>query len=88
VKPGGAVWNHATVFPILLPLLRECKGDISVLVEPFARAISEQNGWRPKTFTAGATHLRYRARWPRGLGLERSHLYKKCAQLGIDLQKA
>jgi DNA-binding NtrC family response regulator len=24
----------------------------------------------------------------RALGLERSHLYKKCAQLGIDLQKA
>ena len=24
----------------------------------------------------------------RALGLERSHLYKKCAQLGIDWQKA
>ncbi len=160
VESGGFrqdLYHRVMVFPILLPPLRERKGDIPVLVEHFARAISEQNGWRPKTFTSGAIAMLERHAWPgnvrelrncverlllladaevdeetvglalprqmdppalsgtlaarvegferetilaelkrqrrnmtetaRALGLERSHLYKKCAQLGIDLQK-
>jgi DNA-binding NtrC family response regulator len=128
-------------------------------VEHFARAISEQNGWKPKAFTAGAVTLLEQYSWPgnvrelrncverlllladgavdettvgmalpqnalagnagsgsgtlatrvegferetilaelkrhnrnmsetaRALGLERSHLYKKCAQLGIEIR--
>jgi DNA-binding NtrC family response regulator len=152
------LYHRVMVFPILLPPLRDRKGDIAVLVDHFARAISEQNGWRPKTFTAGAIRMLEGHAWPgnvrelrncverlllladaevdeetvglalpgrlgapaawgtlaarvegfegetilaelkrqhrnmtetaRALGLERSHLYKKCAQLGIDLQKA
>jgi len=31
-------------------------------------------------------HGRHITQTARALGLERSHLYKKCAQLGIDLQ--
>jgi DNA-binding NtrC family response regulator len=32
-------------------------------------------------------HSRNITQTARALGLERSHLYKKCQQLGIDLQK-
>jgi DNA-binding NtrC family response regulator len=147
------------VFPIVLPPLRERRGDIPVLVEHFARAISEQNGWKPKSFTPEAISMLDRHSWPgnvrelrncverllllgdeavdeatvglalpqsatgsdrpaasgtlaariegferetilaelkrhnrnmsetaRALGLERSHLYKKCAQLGIEIR--
>ncbi|HZU25538.1 MAG TPA: sigma-54 dependent transcriptional regulator [Bryobacteraceae bacterium] len=150
------LYHRVFVFPIRLPPLRERRGDIPVLVEHFARRISEQNGWRPKSFTPEAIRRLEAHRWPgnvrelrncverlllladsevdeqtvglalphaapassasgvlsarveafereailgelksrrrnmtetaRALGLERSHLYKKCAQLGIDLQ--
>jgi DNA-binding NtrC family response regulator len=153
------LYHRVVVFPIVLPPLRERRGDIPVLVEHFAAAISEQNGWKPKPFTADAVGLLDRHSWPgnvrelrncverlllladevvdeatvglalpqaavaaavpaasgtldarmegfaretilaelkrhnrnmsetaRALGLERSHLYKKCAQLGIEIR--
>jgi DNA-binding NtrC family response regulator len=153
------LYHRVVVFPIVLPPLRERRGDVPVLVEHFARAISEQNGWKPKAFTAGAVTLLEQYSWPgnvrelrncverlllladgavdettvgmalpqnalagnagsgsgtlatrvegferetilaelkrhnrnmsetaRALGLERSHLYKKCAQLGIEIR--
>src|SRR5579863_8588027 len=145
------LYHRIFVFPILLPPLRERPGDIAVLVDHFARHVSEQNGWKPKPFTPAATKALENYSWPgnvrelrnsverlllladgevdeatvhlvlpaghgrqaagtlasrlemhereiilnelqqhgfnmaetaRALGLERSHLYKKCAQLG------
>jgi DNA-binding NtrC family response regulator len=159
VKSGGFrqdLFHRIFVFPIVLPPLRDRKGDVPVLIEHFARTVCEQNGWKPKAFTAGAIRMLERHAWPgnirelrncverllllaesevdedvvelalpqrtepppvsgtlaarvesfereailaelkrqrrnmsetaRVLGLERSHLYKKCAQVGIDLQ--
>ena len=152
------LYHRVFVFPITLPPLRDRRGDIPVLVEHFAHRISEQNGWKPRTFTPEAIRRLEVHAWPgnvrelrncverlllladsevdeetvalalprpaagpvgamsgtlatrvesferetilgelkrhrrnmtetaRALGLERSHLYKKCAQLGIDLQ--
>jgi two-component system nitrogen regulation response regulator NtrX len=154
------LYHRIFVFPILLPPLRERRGDIPLLAEHFARQIADQNGWKLRGFTAEAlTELTHYA-WPgnvrelrnvverlllltddavdgatarqvlagqhgggsapavaagalayrvaaferetviaelaahghrvaetaRALGLERSHLYKKCQQLGIDLK--
>jgi two-component system, NtrC family, nitrogen regulation response regulator NtrX len=151
------LFHRIFVFPIMLPPLRERRGDIAVLVEHFARHVSEQNGWKPKAFTAEAIQALERYTWPgnvrelrnsverlllladgqvdsetvrlalpaanetargagtlagrmetferetiltelkhhaynmaetaRALGLERSHLYKKCAQLGIEVER-
>jgi two-component system nitrogen regulation response regulator NtrX len=149
------LYHRVFVFPLMLPPLRQRRGDIPVLVEHLVRRISEQNGWKPKRFTAEAIRRLEAHPWPgnvrelrncverlllladrevdeetvglalppaapavssgpladrvdaferevilgelkrnrrnmtetaRALGLERSHLYKKCTQLGIDLQ--
>jgi DNA-binding NtrC family response regulator len=152
------LYHRIFVFPLVLPPLRERNGDIPTLAQHFARAISEQNGWKPRTFTSGAMQMLEQHSWPgnvrelrncverlllladheideqtvalalplqppapattgslsarveamerdiivnelklhrrnmtetaRALGLERSHLYKKCQQLGIELQPA
>lgn len=155
------LYHRIYVFPIMLPPLRDRKGDIAVLVEHFSRRISETNGWKWKGLTPGAVEALERYPWPgnvrelrnaverllllaedavdeglvrealpnyiapssggalagtgplaarvdaferesiiaeldrsrhnmaeaaRALGLERSHLYKKCAQLGINVK--
>ncbi len=157
------LFHRVYVFPIVLPPLRERPEDIPVLVEHFTCQISEQNGWKPKPFTAEAAAMLQNYAWPgnvrelrnvverllllsdtevnagtvdmavpniaarasaplrsaprdgtlaermqaleretvaaelerhgfqmtetaKALGLERSHLYKKCQQLGIDLK--
>jgi DNA-binding NtrC family response regulator len=155
------LYHRVFVFPLLLPPLRERRGDIPVLAEHFARQVAEQNGWKPKPFAAAALEELRRYHWPgnvrelrnvverllllsdeqidaeaarqalpnstlpagtsraaghgsfaerveaferetvlaemarhnhnmaetaRALGLERSHLYKKCQQLGIDVR--
>jgi two-component system, NtrC family, nitrogen regulation response regulator NtrX len=160
------LYHRIYVFPLTLPPLRERREDIPVLAEHFSRQISEQNNWRPKSFSADAIAELERYAWPgnvrelrnvvervlllstggtievadvrlalphgrgvalngdaatgaavasgtladraaqferetivaelrrhnnhmtntaKALGLERSHLYKKCQQLGIDL---
>jgi DNA-binding NtrC family response regulator len=152
------LYHRIFVFPLTLPPLRDRREDIPVLVEHFARSVSEQNGWKPKAFAPEAIRLLEQHSWPgnvrelrncverlllladatvdedtvrlalphaataplpscgplaerveaferetirdelarharnmtetaRALGLERSHLYKKCAQLGIELRK-
>jgi DNA-binding NtrC family response regulator len=160
------LFHRIYVFPLLLPPLRERTEDIPALVSHFAAQVSEQNGWKPHTFTPDAIRELQRYPWPgnvrelrnvverlmlladgavdaatvkialpqvegaaaspaaangaphfegplahrvdaferqqilaelkrhnqrmtdtaRALGLERSHLYKKCQALGIDLR--
>jgi len=153
------LYHRIFVFPITIPPLRERTGDIAPLVTHFSQAVAEQNGWKSRTFTAGAIQELARYAWPgnvrelrnvverlllltddavdvplvrqvlsgkrsagsalptgtlaertlaferdvvlnelkahgyriaetaRALGLERSHLYKKCQQLDIDLKE-
>ncbi len=155
------LYHRIYVFPIVLPPLRDRHEDVAVLAAHFARQVAEQNGWKPKPFSAEAIADLERYPWPgnvrelrnvvertlllssgdlidedavrlalpqpaagnsaaigsggtlaqrveaferevliaelkrhnhhmtnaaKALGLERSHLYKKCQQLGIDLQ--
>ena len=162
------LYHRVFVFPIVLPPLRERREDVRVLAEHFVRQLSEQNHWKPKTFSAEAIAALESYAWPgnvrelrnvvervllyatgetieaatvqralpqgaartavggadgaaaasadgtlaqrvegferetllaelkrnrnhmtntaKALGLERSHLYKKCQQLGIDLR--
>ncbi len=159
VRNGGFrqdLYHRIYVFQIMLPPLKERKGDIAVLVKHFSRQVCEVNGWKPKPFTPAAVDALERYPWPgnvrelrnaverllllaesqvdeeivqsalpqsarvtasgtlsarvdsferetiraelertrnnmteaaRALGLERSHLYKKCAQLGIDVKE-
>ncbi len=157
------LYHRVYVFPLRLPPLRDRAEDIPVLLEHFARQVSEQNGWKPRPFTTGAREDLVRYTWPgnvrelrnvverllllaneqvdrdtvrlalpveaaapertvagngsgplaerveafereilllelkrhnhrmtdtaKALGLERSHLYKKCQQAGIDLRE-
>jgi len=154
------LYHRVYVFPLALPPLRERREDIPVLAEHFARQVAEQNGWKPRAFTAEALEELKGYSWPgnvrelrnmierlllladsvvdrdavleslpstsrtetsagaasgtlssrvesferetlmselrrrgyrmaevaRALGMERSHLYKKCQQLGIELR--
>jgi two-component system nitrogen regulation response regulator NtrX len=160
------LYHRVFVFPIQLPPLRERREDIRVLAEHFVRQLTDQNNWKPKSFSAEATRALEDYSWPgnvrelrnvvervlllspadvveaatveralpqaasgnlhpfaatgalatgslaerveaferetllaelrrhrhhmtntaKALGLERSHLYKKCQQLGIDLR--
>jgi DNA-binding NtrC family response regulator len=155
------LYHRIYVFPIVLPPLRDRHEDVAVLAAHFARQVAEQNGWKPKPFSAEAVAELERYPWPgnvrelrnvvertlllssgdmvdedavrlalpqpvagnsaaagsggtlaqrveaferevliaelkrhnhhmtnaaKALGLERSHLYKKCQQLGVDLQ--
>jgi two-component system, NtrC family, nitrogen regulation response regulator NtrX len=163
------LYHRIFVFPILVPPLRKRREDIRILAEHFVRQLSEQNNWKPKTFSPKAIADLERYGWPgnvrelrnvveralllaegdvveqatieralpgvnatgsalppmmtgqtalssgslveraeaferetvlaelkrnhnhmtntaKALGMERSHLYKKCQQLGIDLR--
>jgi two-component system nitrogen regulation response regulator NtrX len=163
------LYHRVFVFPIVLPPLRERREDVRVLAEHFVAQLSEQNHWKPKTFSREAIAALEGYSWPgnvrelrnviervllyatgdeigaqtveralprgigvsatagaagssgadhgygplaqrieeferetllaelkknrnhmtntaKALGLERSHLYKKCQQLGIDLR--
>ena len=160
------LFHRIFVFPITMPPLRERCEDIVTLVEHFAAQVSNQNGWKPMRFSAGAMERLKAYPWPgnvrelrnlverlmllatgdevdeecvelalprtqaggaevtmsnagsgtlasrvgdferstilaelernkhhitntaRALGLERSYLYKKCQQLGIELRSA
>ena len=160
------LYHRVFVFPIVVPPLRERREDIRALAEHFVRQLSQQNNWKPKSFSPDAIAELERYFWPgnvrelrnviervlllaagdvveaaavaralpapdqgtggnfsrpaafmtgglgqrveaferetllaelkrnhnhmtntaKALGLERSHLYKKCQQLGIDLR--
>ena len=154
------LYHRIFVFPITLPPLRERVEDIPLLATHFAAIVADQNGWKPRPFSAEAIEQLTRYSWPgnvrelrnvverlllltddvvdaatvrqilvgrpaagasgsavggpladrvcaferevvlgelqahgynvaetaRTLGLERSHFYKKCQQLGIDVK--
>jgi len=160
------LYHRVFVFPIVVPPLRERREDIRALAEHFVCQLSEQNNWKPKSFSPDAIAELEHYPWPgnvrelrnvvervlllaggdvveaatvaralpapdqgtggnfsrpaafmtgalgqrveaferetllaelkrnhnhmtntaKALGLERSHLYKKCQQLGIDLR--
>src|SRR5207237_10868382 len=58
------LYHRIYVFPLRLPPLRERTEDIPVLVEHFARQLSEQNSWKPKPFAAEAIDELKRYAWP------------------------
>src|SRR5271157_3067192 len=58
------LFHRIYVFPIALPPLRERGEDIPVLARHFSRQVSAQNGWKEKTFSAGALDELARYPWP------------------------
>jgi len=67
VTAGGFradLYHRIYVFPLLLPPLRERVDDIPQLVAHFAAEVTEQNGWKPKTFDPEAIQELQRHRWP------------------------
>jgi len=58
------LYHRVYVFPLTLPPLRERAEDIATLVEHFAGQVTEQNGWRAKTFTPDALEALRRYPWP------------------------
>ena len=153
------LYHRIYVFPIVMPPLRERLDDVPLLADHFAALVADQNGWKPRGFTAAAVAQLAAYAWPgnvrelrnivervllltddavdeatvrqvlsgrqltsgpatgsgaladrvaaferevvlaelsahghrvaetaRALGIERSHLYKKCQQLAIDMK--
>src|SRR5947209_452240 len=67
VKAGSFrqdLFHRIYVFPVSLPPLRERREDIPPLIEHFSAQIAAQNGWRPATFSAGATEQLQAQPWP------------------------
>jgi DNA-binding NtrC family response regulator len=67
VRNGGFrqdLYHRIYVFPIMLPPLRERRGDIAVLVDHFAARVCESNGWRAQKFGADAVAALERYAWP------------------------
>jgi two-component system, NtrC family, nitrogen regulation response regulator NtrX len=58
------LFHRIYVFPLVLPPLRERRGDIPALVEHFAAQVSAQNGWKTVPFTADAVAALQSHRWP------------------------
>ncbi|HXW18348.1 MAG TPA: sigma-54 dependent transcriptional regulator [Candidatus Acidoferrales bacterium] len=58
------LYHRIYVFPLTLPPLRERREDIPVLAAHFARQVSEQNSWKPKSFAAEAVEELERYAWP------------------------
>jgi transcriptional regulator with GAF, ATPase, and Fis domain len=58
------LYHRVYVFPLSLPPLRERYDDIPALPGHFARHITEQNGWKPKPFSAKAIEELRRYHWP------------------------
>ncbi len=58
------LFHRIYVFPLVLPPLRERRGDIPTLVEHFASQVSAQNGWKPIPFTAEAMEALQSYIWP------------------------
>jgi DNA-binding NtrC family response regulator len=58
------LYHRVYVYPLTLPPLRERSEDLPVLLDHFARAISEQNGWKPRGFTRDVVDVLARYDWP------------------------
>jgi two-component system, NtrC family, nitrogen regulation response regulator NtrX len=58
------LFHRIYVFPLVLPPLRERRGDIPALVGHFAAQVSAQNGWKTVPFTADAMAALQSHRWP------------------------
>jgi two-component system, NtrC family, nitrogen regulation response regulator NtrX len=58
------LFHRVYVFPLTLPLLRERREDIPVLVEHFARQICAQNNWKQISFDGEAMQLLGEYSWP------------------------
>ena len=58
------LYHRIFVFPIALPPLRERSEDIRLLVDFFARAVAEQNDWKPREITPEAYAELERYSWP------------------------
>src|SRR5204862_3831796 len=58
------MYHRIFVFPILLPPLRERRGDIPLLADHFARQIADQNGWKLRGFTDEALAELTHYAWP------------------------
>lgn len=57
------LFHRLSVIPISVPSLNERKDDIPLLVEHFAKLISEENGWPVKSFTDGAIKELQKHNW-------------------------
>jgi DNA-binding NtrC family response regulator len=58
------LFHRIYVFPILLPALRDRKGDVSLLLDHFARRVSTENSWKARVFTPQAIALLDQYQWP------------------------
>ena len=58
------LFHRIYVFPIVLPALRERKGDVPLLVDFFARRISAENNWKLRAFTPKALSALEQYPWP------------------------
>jgi len=58
------LYHRIYVFPVILPPLRERRGDIAALVDYFAGRVCEMNGWKLKAFLPGAIALLEKCPWP------------------------
>jgi DNA-binding NtrC family response regulator len=58
------LYHRLAVIPLLLPPLRDRRGDIRVLAEAFLRRFSEENKKNLTTFTPEATEFINEYRWP------------------------
>ncbi|MGC2195545.1 MAG: sigma-54 dependent transcriptional regulator [Terriglobales bacterium] len=58
------LFHRIYVFPLVLPPLRERRGDIPGLVEHFAAQVCSQNGWKTVPFSSEAIEALQAHSWP------------------------